>query len=474
MILAAQLFGRLHPLIVHLPIGILLLAALFEVLSYFKNYRSLRQAVAPTLLIGALFAVLAAATGYVLAQEGGYDDRILAIHRNTGIATAIFACILVVIRKSVVTYFDDKETRKLVRIFLFLPLVVLLSLAGHLGGSLTHGEDYLFAFTAEDTSAAPAIKLTSTVNLDSAKLYQDVIQPILKSRCYGCHSATKQKGQLRLDQPDYILKGGKHGSVLDGIVTDSSALYARLMLPLEEEKHMPPNEKPQLTSSEIALIHGWINGGASFDKVIGEFKESSKIKGFIHSLIDLSTASAIIPEKEVTPATPIALDALAAQKILVIPVGAGTNYLSASFVNARSLGDAELKLLLPIKDQLIWLNLGRTKITDAGVDVVAQLSGVNQLNLEYTSVSDQGIEKLKTLTSLNSLNLVGTNITDAGLSRLVEIKSLKKVFLYQTQVTANGVKDLLQQAPHIMPDTGSYILPARVTDTLVFKPNRIQ
>lgn len=474
MILAAQIFGRFHPLIVHLPIGILFLAALFEILSYFKKYRSLRQAVGPALFLGAISAVLAAASGYVLAQEGGYDDRLLSIHRNSGIATAVFACILAVIRKSVITYFDNKETRKMIRILLFVPLIALLSLAGHLGGSLTHGEDYLFASAAGEPSASPEIKLTSAINLDSAILYHDVIEPILKSRCYGCHSSAKQKGQLRLDQPDYILKGGKHGSVLSGVVADSSELYARLMLPLEDEEHMPPNEKPQLTSSEIALIHGWVAAGASFDKAVGAFEESAKLKGYIHSLIDQSTTPAIIPPKEVQPATPAALEALAAQKILVIQVGAGTNYLSASFVNARSLGDAELKLLLPVKEQLIWLNLGRTKITDAGMDVVGQLSGITQLNLEYTTVSDQGLEKLKTLLSLNSLNLVGTNITDAGLAKLSSIKSLKKIFLYQTHVTSKGIKDMLQQAPYITPDTGGYVLPSRVTDTLVLKGKKIQ
>lgn len=472
MTLAVQFFGRLHPLVVHLPIGILFLAALFELLSYSRKYRQLRSAVGPSLLFGALSAVAAAASGYLLAQEGGYDDRLLSLHKNAGIATAVFACIVVVIRKSVITFFKKRDTRKLVRIFLMIPLIALLSLTGHLGGSLTHGEEFLFAPSMEEVSADPVIKLTSTVNLDSVILYKDVLEPILKSRCYSCHSAIKQKGRLRLDRPDYILKGGKHGSILSGVVTDSAEVCVRLMLPTEDEKHMPPNEKPQLTSAEIALIHDWIGEGASFERRIGEFAGASKLKGYIHTLIDRSSASPIIPQKEVKPVASQALDSLRARKVLVLPVALGSNYLSVNFVNARSSGDADLKLLLPLREQLLWLNLGRTKVTAAGLDVIAQLSGITQLNLEYTTIGDEGMEKLTKLSSLVSLNLVGTKVSDSGLERLTGIKSLKKVFLYQTNVTSEGVKNLLRQSAHITADTGSYNLESRVTDTLVYRSKK--
>jgi uncharacterized membrane protein len=469
MILAASLFGRLHPLLVHLPIGILLLAALFEFLSYFRRYRKLRGAVQTALLWGALSALASVLSGFILAQDGGYDDRLLYVHRNTGIVTAVYSWILFFVRKSVITFFKEKKRRKLVRIFLFIPLIGLISLTGHLGGSITHGEDFLFNFSSDETARNPVLKISSSVNLDSAVMYKDVLEPIFQARCYSCHSASKQKGQLRLDQPTFILKGGKNGSVLSGVVPDSSTLYNRLMLPLEDEHHMPPHAKPQPSSAEIELIHAWLIDGADFDRPIGQFKASAKIKSYILAMVAGNSKDHLIPEREIQPATPEAINTLTSKGVLVIPIGTATNYLSANFVNARSLSDADLALLLPIKDQLLWLNVGRTKITNAGLDVVNKLSGLRQLNLEYTAIQDDGLKRLATLNALETLNVVGTGIGDAGLHSLIGLKSLKKIFLFQTNVTAAGISDFMKSSSHVLLDTGSYQLPPRITDTLEYR-----
>ena len=88
-----QFFGRFHPLLVHFPIGILILAFLFECLSRIKSYRKLRAAIPPSLLLGSLFAVASAFSGYFLSEEGGYEDDLLERHKTLGIATAVFSVI---------------------------------------------------------------------------------------------------------------------------------------------------------------------------------------------------------------------------------------------------------------------------------------------------------------------------------------------------------------------------------------------
>src|SRR5688500_14333137 len=93
-----QFFGRFHPLIVHLPIGILFLAFLFECLSAFRDYRKLNAAVQPSLFLGSIFAILSIVSGIFLSREGGYDDFLLERHRNLGIATAAFTVILYFLR----------------------------------------------------------------------------------------------------------------------------------------------------------------------------------------------------------------------------------------------------------------------------------------------------------------------------------------------------------------------------------------
>ena len=465
-----EFFGRFHPLLVHLPIGILFLAFIFEFASYFSKFKKLRQAIQPSLFVGALFSIAAVLSGLILSNEGGYDDRLLILHRNTGIATAIFTTLLYFLRKSAVTYFQDRGKRKVVRIFLFIPLVGLLSLTGHLGGSITHGEGYLFSFDSEtDQESPPKFKVLSASEADSAIYYTDVIEPILRSRCYSCHSSSKQKGQLRLDRPEFISKGGKHGVIIDAVTVDSSELFKRLMLPLEDEHHMPPNEKPQLSSAEIALIQAWLEEGASFNNRISAFKQVSKIKSYLNSVLSQSVRRSLIPDEVVPEADPKPVSALRALGVLVIPLGDETNYLSVNFVNARSATDKELAMLLPLKNQLLWLNLGRTNITDEGLKTIGQLSNLTLLNLEYTRIGDSGIEQLMQLKRMTTLNLVGSQVSDNGLVHIGRLTNLNKVYVYQTGVTSKGVEQLMKDRPKLEIDTGGYEMPRLVTDTLIFK-----
>ena len=62
--------GHLHPLVVHLPVGFLLLAFIFELASYIKKDLQLKQAIGFILLLGFIAAVLACIFGYLLSLNG--------------------------------------------------------------------------------------------------------------------------------------------------------------------------------------------------------------------------------------------------------------------------------------------------------------------------------------------------------------------------------------------------------------------
>ena len=464
-----QFFGRFHPLVVHLPIGILFLAFLFECLSKFGRFKSLGSAVQATLLIGSVSAIAAVITGLFLSGEGGYDDAILQQHQNFGIATAAFAAMLYLFGLKSVSFFHNERKVKNTRIILSMIMITLLSITGHLGGSMTHGEEYLFEPFVADQVSDPIVKIKTIANTDDAILYRDIIEPILNSKCYSCHSSKKKKGDLRLDGIEFISQGGKHGAIIEGTIPDSSSLYHRLMLPMEDEDHMPPNESPQLSSVEIALIKSWIEEGASFDKKIHTFAQAKKIKNYISSLVTQLEQAPLIPAEEVAAADEEALKALKDKGVLILPLGSETNYLSVSFVNARSITDRDLQLLLPLKKQLLWLNLARTNITDEGAKAIAQLTALRQLHVNYTKMSDEGIKHLTALAELNYLNLVGTKLTDKGLSYLSGMKKMKDIFVYQTDVTAKGLADFTTKLPDTHVDTGGYLLPQLASDTIVFK-----
>lgn len=460
------MIGRFHPLIVHFPIAILLLAVAFEFLARIRSFKKLKPAVQPTLLIGAITSLFSVATGLLLEQEGGYDDQLLTVHKYLGIATTLLAFGVYVLRQRIITF--DKVRRKQIRLMVLIPVAVLVSLTGHWGGSLTHGEDYFFEFTEEAVTSSQRLKLPSVDSLNDAVMYSDVIEPILETKCYSCHGSRKQKGELRLDARDYILQGGKHGDVLTA-TADSSELYHRLLLPAEDKKHMPPKEKPQLSSAEIDLIHAWINGGFSFEAKVKDFVDRDKIASYVSAIHSIQNREPLVPREEVAAADEKVLKDLSDRNILVVPVAQGSNYLMVNFVNARSSGDDVLDALIPLKEQIVWLNLERTKVSDIGMKTIAKLYKIRTLYLNHTAIGDQGVQALETLVDLSYLNLVDTKVTDAASITFGKMKQLDNLYLGNTNVSAKAISEIALQNQKLRIDTGKYILPSLPSDTVVHR-----
>jgi uncharacterized membrane protein len=463
-------FGRFHPLLVHLPIGILFLAFLFECLSLKKSYRGLRKAIQPALLVGSIFAVAAAISGYFLRQEGGYEEDLADLHQNFGIATAALCLAVYVIRARLKYWVDDPLKRKQLRILLFLPLIILLSITGHWGGSLTHGEDYLFSAMSLDAQEPvnPVMKIRTISNVEEAVLYDHVIQPILEARCYDCHSSRKQKGELRLDKVEYIVRGGKNGEVISDGPPDSSSLYKRLVLPIEDDHHMPPGEKPQLSSSEIALIKYWIEEEANFEKPIRAFESHEKIAAIIRTLQE-APAESWIPDQPVDAANEKTLVKLNALGITPMPLAESNNHLMVTFTGFREITDEHISALQEISDQLVWLNLSHTPVTDEQLDGISKLRNLRVLFLNNTGISDAGLAKIAPLPELRSLSLVGTNVTDASIATFKKLESLTNLFLFQTTLTDKGISEFSGAHDEVNIDTGNYRLKELPTDTIVYK-----
>lgn len=466
---ALQLLGRFHPLVVHLPIGVLLLGFLFELASQSKRFKKLKVAVQPTLLVGGLSAVIACITGYLLSQEGGYAERILTVHQYLGISTAAASLVLYVLRKRM--FKDDKVKRKRARVALYAFVILLLSLTGHFGGSLTHGEDYLVDFY-EDPSASGStvVKLGEAALTDSAVLFRDVVYPILEAKCLSCHSSRKQKGDLRLDGMENILKGGEHGAVLKAGIADSSSLYARLVLPLENEHHMPPSEKSQLSSAAIDAIHAWVEGGFDFEKRVTAYDDHKYLIKVINTLkMDEMPQFSWVPAETVRAPDHVALSKLAERGILILPVAQESNYLKANFVNVTSFQSADVDLLLAIREQLVWLDLTNTSVADDDVEKLSQLHNLRYLYLRNTSVTDRGVSALMKISNLQYVNLSDTQVTAAGFKQLLQNKNLRELYVFNSKASAEDIKILMTSNPDVHVDTGGYQLPELATDTIIYQ-----
>ena len=454
-----ELIGRFHPLLVHLPIGILLIAALFQLLAFKPKYAALHAATSIALFWGMISAILSCISGYLLSLSGDYDEELVDTHKWFAIATASISLIAYLFNRW------ENEFAKWV-ILLMLPLIFV---TGHLGGSLTHGSDYLTKGFSKDSVIEKAIKPIADVQ--EANAYADIIRPIFESKCYGCHNKSKKKGKLRLDEPEFILKGGKDGKVINPGNADESNMMKRLLLPRNEEDHMPPKEKPQLKDNEIELIHWWIATGATFDKKAKELEQPEKIKPILLSLQkEVKKIPPDVPQAIVEKADDKALQKLKQRGIVVLPVAQNSNYLTVNFVTVDSVTEKDIALLLPIKKQLVWLNLSGKKISDTLLASIAQLTSITRLQLDNTMITDRGLASLRLLINLQYLNIVGTKVTTNGIMQLKGLPKLQAIYIYKTFITASEWSTLKSNFPNVTLDTGGYYVPILETDTTVVKP----
>lgn len=458
-------WGHFHPLIVHLPIGFLLIAGLLEIDRLIRRNSVSPHTITLILFWSAVSATLACVFGYMLSLGGGYEAETLNSHKWQGIGVAVFAWLAWSVK--------SENLGRIVPIasLIYLPTLgvslVLLLAAGHLGGNLTHGDDYLTQYMPETMRSLAGVqpkqkevKFQPITDVNQALVYEQIVNPILQSRCVQCHNAGKAKAGLRLDTPEMIKKGYEDGPVFRAGKGISSVLVKVCLLPEDDDHHMPPKGKTQLKESDIALMTWWIDQGASFDKKVADLSVSEAIRPVLASLAgggpiqtgSKQVASGPAPESlvltmKMPAADPKAVDELKKLNLLVLPLSKEQNQLEVSAVNARLFNDAQAAILPKLSDQIVWLKLGDTEISDAALLPISKLRHLQKLHLEETKVTDAGLKQLNQLTNLEYLNLYGTAITDAGLAELTGLKNLKTIYLWQTNVSEQGISALKKALP---------------------------
>lgn len=251
------LLGRLHPLIVHFPISLILVALLLEVLQWSGRAPDMRVAVRILIIVSALSSIAAVAFGLLLANTESYGSDLLPIHQWTGIATMVLACVC--------WWLSGNTSRTLFRTFL-ITTVVTVSIAGHFGASLTHGDDYLSGvFNAQpevsDDETLALIQASGPLSEPQVQELNLQVRTILAHECFNCHGQAKVKGELRLDTKEHALKGGKSGLAIVPGKPGESELIRRIKLPRNHKEAMP--EKGEgLSAAQIKLLEYWIEQGA--------------------------------------------------------------------------------------------------------------------------------------------------------------------------------------------------------------------
>jgi uncharacterized membrane protein/mono/diheme cytochrome c family protein len=421
--LAGQVGGRMHPMVLHLPIGLvaaLVTLELWWIIRGLKPERSLRVLLA---WLTAVSAVAAAGSGLLLSTEGSYSssDDTLSLHKWLGIACAA-AFVVIAIIASV------SKTSKSYRTGLVLSLALIVPV-GHLGASMTHGPDFLWeAFRRIDpTTPSPTgldLAASNTTAADSA-IAAPHVHEFFQQYCFSCHGSTKQKGDLALDSPNRITEGGYTGPVLVAGDAQASLLIQRLRLPIDHDDRMPPRSKRQPSEPEIQAIERWINSGANLDEVFGPqsapaTQETSEpptreepAANRINTEISIAIAAlrAKLAHVEIIdPATQglfIDLSAAASSEANpgAVPGAIPGAIPGAGASSTNPPADEWAALLEPLKENIIEAKLRGLTISPRLASTLAACPRLEDLDLSYTKLDDASLRTIVNTPSLKSINL---------------------------------------------------------------------
>jgi len=139
---ALRLVGRIHPLLVHFPIAWMLLLLLVDALAFGFNREALRTVGLPLLGITLVSFLPALATGLLNAGHKDPATTHMLLHRNAAFAATGLAALAFGVRWS--RRSTGLRGKALAAYFALVALsVAVLSFAGHLGGKMVFGEEYL-------------------------------------------------------------------------------------------------------------------------------------------------------------------------------------------------------------------------------------------------------------------------------------------------------------------------------------------
>ncbi|HET6723115.1 MAG TPA: c-type cytochrome domain-containing protein, partial [Chitinophagaceae bacterium] len=423
-----QAVGRMHPLLLHLPIGLLVISFILWIGKRNIEATSFQKIFILVLQVTAFTASLTALMGFFLSREGGYDENILLKHKVLGIITAILSYALLLI------YQSNPEKKFLFGTAVTLSLLAMV-IGSHYGSTLTHGEGFVWQpLRGEEEIEEQHIT-------DTSSLFAAAVRPILKSKCFSCHNERKAKGELIMTTEEKILEGGKNGSIWKSGDALNSHIIQKIDLPEEDKKHMPPKGKPQLSQDERDFLFAWIQSGADMKTPLKSYSDDDTLKILASKFIRLPDEQ--VEKKYVFAAAPLSLlEKLSGAFCSVFPLSQNSPALQADFFVREKFDRNKLDELSKVKEQLVVLNLGNMPVTDADMKTINQFTNLEKLILNNSSITNNGLNEIKKLKKLRSLSLAGTKVDKGAAQSFLQLDSLKEVFIWNTNISAAEAEEL--------------------------------
>ena len=435
-----QVAGRLHPVLLHLPIGMLIFFAVLLLIQNEFKKKAIRKILLILLLLTSLSATVTALFGIFLSRQGDYGVDLLTQHKVSGIVLSILCYLVVVV-------FDRFGKPKMAFYLLALLCIGSVLFVGHTGGTLTHGENFVFA---------PLEISSNEIPLD-ASLYQKAVYPILERKCISCHNESKAKGKLIMSSISKFKNGGKEGVEWVAGNPDESRIIKFIHLPLDDDNHMPPDGKAQLTKQEISLLEHWIKAGADFEKKLTDLPDGDTLKVIATAIYNAVRKPIETKQYEFSAATPETIEVLNTPFRSVFSVYQNSPALQVDFFVRKSFQVKSLEELKTVQEQLVIMNLSKMPITDSDLGIISSFKNLEKLNLNFTEIKGEGLAALKTLNKLTSLSLAGTDIKREDIEGLLKLPVLSELFIWNTNITEEEKQKLVKDYPKIVITTSQFV-----------------
>ncbi|MGF1557527.1 MAG: c-type cytochrome domain-containing protein [Flavobacteriaceae bacterium] len=418
--------GRWHPMVLHFPIVLLLIAI-------FLGFTG-KQIPRVLLTTAVLSALITAISGFFLATGSGTRGNLLFWHQWLGAATALIAALW---------YYAEGRgmARSSYAKSLPMGLAVLIGFTGHYGGMVTHGEEYL-AFPTNSTDH---------VMPENPLIYTDVVAQILDNHCVKCHNQNKLKGELLMTNMAGLLKGGESGKTLIPGNYEESELIVRMHLPLEDEKHMPPEGETPLSQNQIKILERWIALGASDTLKLSHLDNNEPLVAHLNSLIkpDPSEKWKLLPAVADSTISRLSSDYLTIRRL-----AGGANALSINMYMPPAYDPSLITGLKPLAKNIIEMDVSGLPLGQEEMNLIASCQNLEWLEVDRTPITDVEADTLKSLSNLRILKIYDTKIGNKSIPVLKKIQSLRQVYLWNTSISPDVLNTLKKENPTLFVDTG--------------------
>ena len=436
--------GSLHPLIVHLPIGIVLLTIAIDVFMRNKN-NSVQRVITMGWFFSFFSGLLAAIFGWFLGDNGYYLESQINIHKWSGIAFVSICFILWLLRYT--NFRFSKSFNRSVN----LTSIILLMITGHFGGEMTHGQNYLFEnlpYTKKKISVT-TLSESKRSNNDSLFVYEDLIHPVMEEKCIACHNQNLASGGLNMSSIESMIKGGNSGAGIQNGNPFESLIFKRVSFPHDHPKFMPPTGVP-LSYDQIATLEWWIDNGAKKQMPVTLTRNDPKTLRFMELQYGLDLREKTYLET-LTLSSPSQeeLKSIEGEEYIWRFLNPEQSFLDLKFTK-KKIEINDLLKVQSIKNNITWLNLADCMLNDNHLSYISNFPNLTRLKIQKNPlVTNKGIEALQKLEHLTELNLYGTRVSNNTLITLGQMKSLKKLFVWNTRITDNEIADFKALHPDV-------------------------